>query len=206
MAIFNLPSATATSGTAIRKIIPGVANSITRINNLIYTSGSTAHTISILRPVATTTADTTTASGGTIINVTSAVTMKAPNSITPELITAGDYLAWVDSTGKFQFDTVFGVASNALTMTATLSISAGQTIWIFGELARATHLTFSPPVSATTVMPLAAQGGIPGQLDSNSRAGVGDPLIVYSTNVTAAGTIVSVSGEYITDTSNITMT
>tara|TARA_R110000803_G_scaffold18695_2_gene49583 strand:- start:317 stop:892 length:576 start_codon:yes stop_codon:yes gene_type:complete len=190
------------------QIIPGVANSITRINTLIYTCGTAVHAVTIMRPVATTITDVAAATGQPVIEVTDAVTMKAPNTVTPEPLAGPDYLAWIDSTGKFQYDTVSSITSNAVTMTGNLSasIAAGQTIWIFGEVGRVSHMVLKPPVSATTVMQVAVQGGVPGQLDSNSRAGVGDPLMVYSNNPTTQGWIVSVSGEYITDTSDITMT
>mgnify|MGYP003631567111 CR=1 FL=1 len=123
MAIFNLPSSTATANTAFMQIIPGVANSITRINTLIYTCGTAVHAVTIMRPVATTITDVAAATGQPVIEVTDAVTMKAPNTVTPEPLAGPDYLAWIDSTGKFQYDTVSSITSNAVTMTGNLSAS-----------------------------------------------------------------------------------
>jgi hypothetical protein len=208
MTVFNLQSSTETLGTAIKEIIPGVANSILQINSLTYTSGTTGHTIYIMRPVAVAIADTAATASQAVINFTDVTTMKGPNTTVAETLASQDYIGYQDSTGKFQIGLVTSVAANAVTLSNSLttSINAGQTIWIFGELARASHLQFTPPVSATTTIPMMAQAGIPGQVDSNSNAGIGHPVIVYSNNATAAGILVSVSGQYISDVSSVTMT
>lgn len=198
MPVFNLPSKTETLGTAITQIVPPVADLIARINYLTYTSAGAAHTITVMRATAATVADGRAASGQKVVTLANISAMNTINASSDEDIAANDWLAWVDDEGKLAFDVVASISSSAVTMTVnfTNAIPDGAKVWVFGELARASHLTFSPPVSATTVLTLNAQAGIPEQLDTNKRSGVNDPIIIHSGNATAAGTIVSTSGAY----------
>jgi hypothetical protein len=198
MPVFNLPSATETAGTVITQVVPRVEGLIARINHLTYTSAGTAHTITVMRATADTTADGRAAAGQKVVTLSNISAMNTVNSSADEDIAASDYLAWVDDEGKIAFDIVASISSSAVTMTVNFTnpIPDGSPVWIFGALARASHLSFSPPASATTVMPLNAQAGIPKQLDSNERSGVGDPILIQSSNGTSAGTIASTSGAY----------
>ena len=199
MATFSLSSATAGAGTAIQKLIRGADGLITRINNITYTSAGTAHTITIMRPVASTTVDGGSNSGDSTLDVANLGAMRVTNSDSIELIATSDYIAWINTDGKYQFDTVGSVSGNTVTTTSSLgtAVADGAPVWIFGELGRATHVTLSPPVSTTTSIDCRISAGQPGQVNTNVRVGSGDPLIISSSNATAAGTIVSVSGEYV---------
>jgi len=197
MPVFNLPSATESAGTLIQQIVPGAAGLIAKINSLTYTSGSTAHTVTILRATASTSVDGRAAADQKVVSLSSP-TMRTVNAASTENVAIGDYLAFLDEKGKYVFDVVAGVAGAAMTMTVNLTtaIGDGSAVWIFGEIGRASAIALTPPVSATTTIPLAVAAGIPGQLDTNSRLGTGDPMLISSTNATAAGVIVSVSGDY----------
>lgn len=199
MARFQTSSATASAGTAIFKLIRGADGLITTINNIIYTSGSTAHTITILRPVAATTAAGGTNGGESVITFADLGAMKITNSSSIELAATNDYIAWINTNGQYAYDTIGSVSGNEVTTTNSIgtAIDGGAPVWIFGELARTTHVTLSPPVSATTSMDVQVQAGQPGQINTNVRVGDGDPVIVTSNNATAAGTIVSISGTYV---------
>lgn len=199
MATFSLSSATAGAGTAIQQLIRGADGLITRINNITYTSAGAAHTITIMRPVAATTIDGGSNGGDSSFDVANLGAMKVTSSSSIELIATNDYLAWVNVNGIYQFDTVSSVSGNTVTMTSSLgtAVADGAPVWIFGELGRAPHVTLSPSVSTTTSINCHVQAGQPGQVNTNVRVGSGDPLIVSSDNGTAAGTIVSISGEYV---------
>jgi hypothetical protein len=199
MSVFQFSTVTDTAGTAFGVVIPPVAGKIARVNEIIYTSGATAHTVYVMRPVGKTTSDGQGFDVASLdIPVSNVNAMPAPNSTTSETIAASDYMAWLDTDGKYQFGEVAGVSANVVSLSASYppGVPDGSPVWIFGELARAPHLAFSPPVSATTKIPLVAQGGVPVQLDSSVRSGVGDPILVLSNNLTAAGTLVSVTGSY----------
>lgn len=202
MAVFQISSATDTADTVFGVLVPPVEGKIARISRIYYTSGSTAHTVYVMRPVAQTITD---AQGFDVasmeIPVANIGAMTAPNSQTPELVAGNDYVAWRDTNGKMQWGLVAGITGNVIEVGGSYppGVPSGSPVWLFGELARAPHLSFSPPVSATTRLELSAQGGVPIQLDSSVRSGVGDPLLVLSSNATNAGTIVSVHGSYVDD-------
>lgn len=199
MSVFNLSSATETANTVITQVVPREVGTIARITTLTYTSAGTAHTITVMRAVAETTANGRAAAGQKVVTLANISAMNTINASSDEDVAANDYLAWIDTQGKVAFDIIASVSSSAVTMTVnfTNAIPDGSPVWIFGELARASHLTYKPPVSATTTMILNAQAGVPIQLDTNTRSGVGDPLLIQSSNATAAGTIVSASGGYV---------
>ena len=207
MPVFTLPSLTASSGTAIQQIVPPLAGAIARITSLMYTSAAAAHTITVMRATAKTTADGRAAAAQKVMTLSNVAAMNTVDATSAEGVAIGDYMAWYDDEDKIVFDVVAGISSSAVTMTVNFGndIPDGSPVWIFGELARASVITFTPPVSLTTTFFLNAQAGIPGQLDSNSRAGDNDPLIISSNNITNAGAMVYISGEYVAAT-DVTMT
>lgn len=209
MMAFQISSATAGAGTAITALIPGIPGKVTRIKNIRYQTAGTPHTITILRPVAYTTADDTAVSGQAVIRLDNVSAMKSINTINDEIIATNDYLIVERRDGKYEQDTVSSVSGNDVTMTNVLggTVSSGGGVWILGELGRASHITLTTTASTTETFDLNALGGIPGQLDTgNAHIGSGDPLFVSVDNVTAAGTLISISGDYVDAAEGVTMT
>lgn len=199
MPVFTLPSATAAFGTEIWSVVPSYQSMIPRIQSIVYTSDTAQHTITVMRAVATTVANNRASASQAVIEFSNIGAMTNPNSSVKENVAANDFVVFVDDDGKQVADKVASVAGNNVTMTSALStpVPEGAKIYIFGEVGRATHLQFSPPVSTTATLNVLAQGGIPGQLDTNNITGEGHPMIVHSDNVTAAGTIVACNGYYV---------
>lgn len=192
-------SIVAASDVVYGHAIQPVEDRIVRMNEIDYTTGISGHVIYVMRAVAETRADGHAASGQKVVTLANVSAMNVINTSTPETVAASDFLAWIDSTGKIAWDIVASVSSSAVTMTAnfTNDIIDRSPVWIFGELLRASHLNFIVGASSTVhISDMAAQGGIPLQLDTNTRSGVGDPIIVASDNAADAGVFISASGIY----------
>ena len=204
--VFAAKSVTAAANTAFNVLVPAIPNMIPRITNIIYTSSSTAHTLTVMRTSASTTAAARAASGQKVVEFTDIGAMNTVDDDSDEIVAANDFIVFQDEFGRQHVDFVASVSGNNVTMTVNLpgNVDAGAPIWILGELARASVLTFTPPVSATTGLGMMCQGGIPGQANTQSRTGAGDPIVVYSNNATAAGILVTVTGYY-ADSGDVTM-
>ena len=205
--IFGKGYKTQSAGTVITEIVPGNSLYKTRVVSLIYRVGTTAHTLTLMRPVGDTTTTSAAATGQAVINVATASPAKTAAGAL-ETLAAADYLAWKDTDGTWQYDIISSVSSNAITMTSNVpsAISAGATIWAFYEVGRAAHIQFNPGASTTRTLYPNFQTGITKQVNEyNIRSGVGDPVLFHSDNSTAAGFLENIAGTYV-DSSQFTMT
>lgn len=197
---FSYKRVTQTAGTVITRLIdPKLVGAKTNITQLMYVSSTTQHTLTILKPLARTTASAAALAAATSLLVTS-------NAFRGDTIAASDYIVVQHSDGTFGAYLVSGVGGTGnLTLTIpalTAAVAAGGFVWIMGATGEAEHIVFSPPVSTTTRY----QDSVSGIASSGyrtvtggtvySRSGNDDPLLVHSNNATAAGVVESVSGYY----------
>jgi len=204
MPVFQNDYHTESAGTAIVELIPSVSGMTPRLTDFAYKCAGTAHNTRWLRAVAATTAAANAAAGQKVIEFTDTGAMKNPSDGSDEVIAANDYVVYqVDGGGGAiieEWNTVASISGNDVTLTNNIAkaIDAGGRIWIFGEIARACHVTHLAEINAVnTRVQLTVQGGIPGQLDPyNARTGFGDPCLFVSDNLTAAGALKHLSGGY----------
>jgi hypothetical protein len=204
--VFQFGYHTETAGTEITEIVPPLAGKIPRITSLSYKVAGTAHTVYVLRCLGTTTASDMALSGQTSLLFTDTSVFK-DSSGTAEVLAANDMVAYVTDEG-IEANEVATVTGTTVQMAGNISntVSAGAAIYVFAEETRAVHVPLYGETSTVNDWTgLTIQGGIPGDIDRhNVRSGAGDPLLILSTNPTAAGAIKYVAGEYV-DSTEITM-
>lgn len=194
---FGFGRLTQSAGTAIvRTIAPkkqragGRQTWRTRIVAIRYTAGLTAHTLTIMRPLGTTTLTAAAAASATVINI--AADAQAPSA--GGALAANDYLVLELSDGTFQTVTVSSVASLAITIGTALTASmlSGAKVWCMG-IATDHNDTYALGASAVTILDgyqLTGRRNI-GLVASQFRY---EPIIVYVDNITNAGVLEQVSG------------
>lgn len=184
---FGFGSLTQTAGTPIVRTVNPVRNAYTHITCVKYTAAGTAHTVVIMRPYAKTTLSAAAAAGQAVINIT------ADSGVTPPgAIAANDYLVIEKPDGTFFTGLVSSVATLAITLTANVptgGLSSGATVWFMGAPGDHTDAQYSGTAS-TTVTYSDDCGSVRGTINKY------EPMLVYSANGTAAGTLQQVSGVY----------
>lgn len=198
MAQFALKSVTAAANTAFLTLVPPSGGGIPCIRTMLYTSGGTAHTITVMKPVGDTLALHSSEAGLSVLTLKSVDFGKLTDG-SDHLLASGDYLIWQNKHGGFDYDTVSSVSGSVVTLTSALSydVVADAPVWTCLHLTHPVHPTFSPPVSETTPIPGPIQAGYKNHMGiSTQRSGAGDPLLIYSDNPTAAGTLVCAVGDY----------
>lgn len=197
------------------KRVQPAPGAFTHVSSLIYTAGTTAHDVVVLRPLNWT--YLTEAAG---VNDTTVViaddpgvystnyryplsgAVTKPTSVADNAIAANDYVAFQRLDGTWHVSTVASVSGLTVTLnTATPNVTgAGAAkyamVYFFGVAADVNpqtglaHLAFKS--TASTKVEFFAQNG------SSSACGLNpyDPLIIYSGNATAAGTLNAASGFY----------
>lgn len=170
-------------GTAITRTIPPSANLFTHLTNLKYTAAGTAHTLTVMRPLAApTTLTAAAASGQAVINVAALVGSMATN----------DYVVIKLSDGTYHTGVVSSVSTLAVTLTANLSApgaAIGAKVWNLGVVGDHTNTQFNAIESVTTTY----TDGVSSIVGTTAKE---SPMIVHSNNATATGTIENVSGGY----------
>jgi len=210
---------TQTAGTAIVRLITPVFNAVTRLIYLLYTAGSTAHTITVLRPLGKTTVASAAAGGQAVINITndpgkySTTYPGGVSNVADDPIAANDYVVYQTADGNYVCDSVSSVSTLAITMSNNVPSSgvlAGAPFWFFGITSDINpadglaHPQFDTTASAQTTLggsagqfPAGFVGSIAhpsffasgGATAGNNMDGTNEPLIVISNNATAAGTL-----------------
>jgi hypothetical protein len=177
---------TETAGTVIRALTPVRKGLRAVLTLLSYSSGGTAHTVTVLRPLGQTTLSAAAAASQAVVNLTA-----DPGAGTVAGgIAANDKVVIEKPDGTLHYGVVSSVATLAVTLTANVpagGFSAGARVWFYGVNADK-HPTFKPPVSAQTTF--ASESGVV------SAERLEQPLIVESDNGTAAGTFGAVEVAY----------
>jgi hypothetical protein len=201
--VYNVASQTITADTLIEVVIPPKEDCRTRLMKLEYTSAGTAHTVTMMRPLSKTTLSAAAGTGQAVVNLTAepGAGIAAYGTTVAGAIAANDYLVIrKESTGVSYLVKVSSVATLAITLTANVPVAfaAGDTVWFYGvptnvqtNTARG-HVALLPPVSATTTYASTDWGE--GIFTTSERDA---PVIVSSTNATAAGTIKLINAAYL---------
>lgn len=192
----GLGQRTVAFGTTIDALVPPSPTGrqgYTRITKIVYTAAGTAHTITLLRSLGTTTVASTAAAGQAVVNLTAQPT--SGNDVA-----ANDYLAIRRAAdGITRLYKVSSVSTLAITMTANLGtgagLAAGDKVWHFGissdtdPRTGAAHETLRGVVSATSTYSEDSSGVI-------ASIGTDEPIMVQSNNATATGFLEQVSYSY----------
>lgn len=185
-------TATATAGTVVNILVPPTRDAITRVTQVRYTAAATAHTVTALRSIGTTTAAATAAISQAVVNLT------ANPGPSGNALAANDWVAIRHSAdGITRLYQVSSISTLAVTMTAnfTVAVAAGDKVWMFGVAAdtdprtATAHPGLAMGAAATTTF-----------TDDNSGVACGhakdEPVLLQSNNATNAGTFNLVTAVY----------
>jgi hypothetical protein len=212
---------TQTAGTVISRLVEPWKKAYTRISDLWYNAGATAHVITAMRPLYKVTTSAAAAAGQAVINISadpgnySAIfTINTANN----LIAANDYVVYQTADGNYTLDTVSSVSTLAITMTnnvPTAGVLNGADFWWFGITTdtnpgdNQAHPQFDCPASGVTKFgsdPGEAVMGFIGTIQGLSPVvpnwkinGQNEPMILQSNNATNAGTMEKVAAVYTMD-------
>lgn len=189
---------TATAGTEITCLIPPKVRAYSRLTRVLYRCGSTAHTITAAKALASTTLSAAAAGSQAVINIT------ADSGVTPPgAIAAGDFVCVQLDSGQYHLGKVSSVSTLAITLTANLpsAAAAGSKVWFLGAVGDHTssQTANKPNPIKGSQFPCTASvlndwgdyaSGICQTLNQE------EPLLVHSNNATAAGTFEQVSAAY----------
>jgi hypothetical protein len=175
---------TETAGTAIVRVIPPKPVRQARVRALWYDNAGTAHTITLMRPLSSSTASVAADAGQTDITVNSALPDAGGNPPA-----AGDLVIFKDVTGAWDYGEVSSYSNLVITLTANLTsqIPAGNTIYFMGAPAdHADEGQFPAKASVRTVL----------ENILFTTVNTNQPILVHSNNGTAAGTLEMVTFDY----------
>lgn len=190
------------AGTLIQYLVPPNRLGRTVITSLSYILGSTAHTLTFLRPLGKTTIASAAAAGQTDFVLTANPGTTAAYGGISNGIAANDYVAIrTASDGITRLYKVSSVSTLTVTLTAnlTVALAAGDTLWFYGITTDtdgrtgAAHPALLPTVSTTNNFPGTAN---PDACVVASLA-KDEPIMINSSNGTTAGTILGVSWAYV---------
>lgn len=220
---FGRGKKTATAGTAITQLIEPYhgkttglgtgtkGEGIIHIAHLCYDVSTTAHTLTIFRPLNYTTFSADAAAAQAVVNITADPGVYSTNfkyplpngqtapSTADNAIAANDYVVYQTAAGQYVLDTVSSVSTLAITLTTNLptgGVKAGGLFWFYGITTDTDPTTNLAHIQMTA---LAAASGT-SRYDLSDATNLwnalhpGDPMFIYSDNSTAAGTIQLVAG------------
>jgi len=188
----------------------------THLTTLLYTTGTTAHAITVMRPLNWTTFAAAVAKNTTAISLTTDPglystsynyplpgSQTAPALVADNALAAGDYVAYQLDDGTWQYDTIASgtfSGGNIVLTTGTpnrngATIAAGRPIFWFGVPADSDPATGQPHPffdSIASTNKIDQIGGYNGEGIVTLHPG--DPMIVESNNVTATGIMDLVAG------------
>lgn len=185
---FHYGALTANANTAIVRTIAPRKNRFPQITMIRYTAAGTAHTVTIMEALGSTTVN------GAALAAQATVTLTADPGPAGNGIAANDYLVFALPDGTYLTDTVS--AWNSTTKVVTLAnnlptggIATGATCWFFGVVGDHTDDQQAAPASTVSIWSQDT-----GCVRGSTMAG--SPMIVHSNNATAAGTLGMVLGRY----------
>lgn len=229
---FSRGKKTQTAGTVIVQLVPPfrqqrgavtgattpkplLSPGVTHVTDFSYVIGTTAHTMTVMRPLNYTWLTADAAAGQAVVNVyddpglfqtANRYKYPLPNAVTSPSaadngIAGSDYVVYQAAAGQWVVDTVASVSSLAVTLTTNLPTGGaknGALLYFFGittdvdPVTNEAHLQMDLDAagSGTTRYTLQNQNG----LWTTHHAG--DPVIFHSSNGTTAGTFELIAGFY----------
>lgn len=185
---------TAAAGTVFTACLQPRAGGFTRVSTLRYSTGNTAHTITMMRPIGRTTA------AAAANAATNTLTLTADPNPSGNALAANDYIAVRESDGITRQYTAS--AWNSTTKVVTINsnfvaaVAVGTKVWGFGVIgdtdpnAGGAHPTVPSGAANTTVTYTDAVGGVVASHEQDS------PILLHSGNATGAGSIDVVNYAY----------
>jgi hypothetical protein len=191
---------------------------LTHVSKIFYNIGTTAHTLTFMRPLNYTTASSSAAGAQKVINIAADPGIYSTNYKYPipsggavdtadrSAIAANDFIAYQLANGLFIFDKISSVSTLALTMTSNIptnggGIAKGGLIYLYGTITSVVPYTRQAHPVATLIA--AASNTVLTELPLGaSDCGLvttmhpGDPMVIQSSNGTTAGIFSLVSGYY----------
>ena len=210
---------TEAAGTKIVRGIEPMIGAVTHIQRVAVTTSTTAHILTVLKPINKTTVAIAAAAAQAVINITADPGNFTGIRTADNGIAASDWCAYQCIDGTWVFDTVASVATLAITMTTnvpTSGVAAGAPFWFYGietdtnpcdatVHARHTLTASTTNVFGTYDADLGWHGSIQAAnstlfaaslLHADMKTGKDQPLILVVDNGTAASTIEEVIAFY----------
>ena len=186
MQAFQFFHQTAAIATPIVQTVPPVSGLKPILTSLVYTAGTTAHDLVFMRSLNRVKTTAAAAAAATTL-VLDSVTFAG------QTIAANDYVVVQHSDGTYSHYLVSALAVLTITInTLSKAVVSGAPVWIMGAPAETYHSTLKSIASTrqdfSDYLAGIAQGGFDDGT-SYSRSGLGDPVMIYSSNATAAGTL-----------------
>jgi hypothetical protein len=187
---------TAAAGTKIRYLVPPNQFGVTRLTKWDYTTGGTAHVVTVLRPIGKTAAGSTAGAGAT------SFTLAGDPGPAGNLLAANDIVAIRETDGVTRNYKVVSYAAGTLTIGAdnggpaslVAGVAAGTKVWDFGvegdtdPYTGRVHPNITVPLSSNMVRSNTEGMTCGHELDS--------PLLWSSANGTNAGTLNGIDWSY----------
>lgn len=211
---------TQNAGTKIVRLIPGRDGLVPQLLSLTVSVSTTAHILTVLRPLNYTTLSAANAASDTVINLTADpgdFDAAGTYQVADNPIAASDWVAFKLADGTWHLDTVASVSTLAITLTtglpSTVGATAGEKVWFFGVETDSNpnaphdgnsqaHPRYNLPASTTVVLGDTAgeaaggwQGALKGVL-SGMTDGKGQPLLLVIDNGSNASTIQETTAFY----------
>ncbi len=179
-------SLTQTAGTVITRLIPPRTSLRARITDMIYTAGTTAHTVSIMPTLVEGQITQDANSGQAVINVDTIPT----NPFDSGILAGSDWVSFKYEDGTWEHTTVSSVSAAAITLVANLSRNVDANTKIYYHFAPADHTNRRITAAASATLNIANGNVCTAPTKSQ-------PIIVHSDNATVAGTLVKVGYTYV---------
>lgn len=186
---FGYGLVTATAGTVITRTLPAKKRHWTHLLFAKYIAGATAHTLTVMQALGTTTLSAAAAAGQAVVALTADPGVGTASGV----IAANDYVVIEKPDGTFHTGIVSSVSGLNVTLTANVptgGFAALAPVWFFGVIGDG-HPQYTLTASVATTL----QSTIGSVVSSLRRY---QPLILHSGNATNAGVLDLVSGCYST--------
>ena len=211
--IRNFGKLTQTAGTVITRLIPPVSKAFTRVTSFWYNCSTTAHTLTVMRPLGKTYFTADAAAAQAVVNIErdpGAYSAYGTINTANNVIAASDFCVYKTADGNYVLDTVSSVATLAITMATnvpTATVKKGDPFWFFGVIGdtnpndNLAHPQFTLPASVVTSFDEAYgfASSIPGLKTGTLQwplDGTDCPIILHSGNATVAGVIEKTTAVY----------
>lgn len=205
------------TNTRFNTLVPPMKNFSTFLTALIYTTGNTANTVTIMRPLNSTTVTVAMAANTASASLTVAAdpgvysTAKGnPFQVADNPIASGDLVVIELADGTFFKDLcAAGTTSPAVVLTTTLpvniGIAAGAKLWFYGAVGDKNPADGLAHPKITTVLNTVSQSLLGGITGNAEGMGIGsyshyEPLIIDSNNATGTSTLNQFNAVYVNRT------
>lgn len=210
---------TQNANTKIVRLVEPMIGACTHIQRAVATTSTTAHILTVLRPLNKVTTTAAAAAAQAVINISADPGNYTGIRTADNAIAASDWVAYQCIDGTWVVDLVSSVSSLAITMTnnvPTSGVASGAEFWFFGietdsnPCDATVHPRYTCTASSTNVFgsydaAVGWQGSIQAPnsslfsaslLHADMKTGKGHPLLLVVDNATAAGTLEEVVAFY----------